>query len=103
MLHLFEPMVLQQTLKLSIYALVVFDAINIMGLDHPFDMQRCYRNCQRIVGQNGVCYRFWWPYHLTLRTEALCEFDPKPFEQLDVLGFFARKLQQSTNTIIITL
>ncbi|HEX5875456.1 MAG TPA: hypothetical protein VFY60_12480 [Pyrinomonadaceae bacterium] len=39
-LHLFDPVVLEQALELRIEVLIIFDAVDVVALDHPFDVQR---------------------------------------------------------------
>ena len=60
MLHFFNPVMFEQALELRIEILVVFDALEVMTLDHPLDVKRRDRHGQWIVSQDRGCDRLRW-------------------------------------------
>jgi hypothetical protein len=82
----------EQALELRIEVLIVFDAIDVMTLDHPLDMKRRNRDAEWIVLKYLSRNRFRWSNDLAIGAEAFGEVLSKTFEKLNVLGFFACKL-----------
>src|SRR5689334_4895947 len=101
MLHFFEPVMFQQALELWIEVLVVFDAIHVMPLHHPLDVQRRQGYAQRIVSQYRAGDRFWWANYRTVRAKAFFKLLPEAFEELNVFCFLAGELQQSAHTVVV--
>src|SRR5215471_20978048 len=96
-------MVLEQTFELRIQFLIVLDAVHVMPLHHPLDVQGRQGNAERIMRQNFFGDSRGWSDHLTHGAKTCLEFAPEPLEQLDVLGFFARELQQRARAKVVRL
>ena len=65
-------MVFQKTLELWIKILIVFDAVDVVVLHHPFDMQSS-RAAEFVVRQYRFCNFLGWPNNRALRAEAIGE------------------------------
>src|SRR6185369_7665283 len=97
----FDPVMFQEALELRVEGLIVPDALNVMALDHPLDVQRRQRHAQRIVLEYLGRDRFGWTNYETVSAETVLKFLAKAFEQLNVLRFLARKLQQRPDAVIV--
>ena len=102
MLCLFHPVVFEQALELRIEFLIVFDAFEVMSLHHPLDMKRRDRHREWIVDQNGGCDRLGWSNDIADCAKPVFKFHPKLFEELNMLRFFTRKLQQRAYAEVVT-
>src|SRR5262245_13947538 len=96
-------MVLQQALELRIEVLVVANALDVVTLDHPLDVQRGYGHAQCIVLEYLGCDRLRWANHETHGAKPVFKFLSETLEQLDMLRFLAGELQQRAHSVIIAL
>src|SRR5689334_7863772 len=101
MLYFFNPVMFEQTLKLRIEFLIVFDAFEVVTLHHPLDMKRRDRNREWIVNQDCGRDRFGWPNDVAERPKSVFKFHAKLFEELDMFRFFTRELQQRTYAEVV--
>lgn len=102
MLRLFQPMVLQQALELSIQALIILDRFDVVRLDEPLDMQCQQRHREWAVGEYLCCDRLRRSNHFAALAEAGVELLAESLEELDVLGLFARELYEHPCPIIVS-
>src|SRR6266545_385192 len=102
-LNFFNPVMLEQALKLRIEILIVSDAVNVVALHHPLDVQRGQRHCQRIMSKYCARDCFGWTNDRTPRSEVCFKIRAESFEKLDVLGFFTGKLQQGAHSVVVSM
>src|SRR6185503_5950450 len=83
--------------------LIILDAINIVVLNHPFDVQGYQGNTQRIVRKDLRRDSFGWSNYRTFGFKAVRELLPESLEELNVLRFFAGELQKRSRSKIVGL
>ncbi|MCG3161789.1 MAG: hypothetical protein JMDDDDMK_03003 [Acidobacteria bacterium] len=93
----------EQALELRVERLVVFDAVQVMALRHPLDVQNRQRHGQRIVRQHGLSDGFRRADYSAFVAEAALKLFTEAFEEVDVFGLFARELQQRAHAIIVAM
>src|SRR5262249_3304793 len=91
----------QQALELRIQALVVANAVQVVALRHPFDVEYDQSHAQRMMRENRARYRLRRPDGLAWRRKSFLELSCELFEQLDVLGFLAGEPQKRSRPIVV--
>src|SRR5262249_9705263 len=100
-LRLFHPMMPEQTFELRVESLVSANAVQVVALRHPFDVQNDENNPQRMVRQDGAGNLLRRSDSFAWRHETFLELGGEFLKQLDVFGFFACKPQQRSGPVII--
>src|SRR6185437_605382 len=91
----------QQALELRVEIFVVANAFDIMLLRHPLDPEDDERNAERAMGQNSFSDFLRRPNRFAVRHKAGLELLCKLPEQMNVLRFFTRELQQRARAIVV--
>src|SRR5882724_1510605 len=93
----------QQALELWVEVAVVLDALDVVSLGHPLDVQARQRDRQRGVRKHGLGKRIRRADYRAGAAESTLDLLPQPLEQMDVLGLLARELQQGADSIVVSL
>src|SRR5688572_10303815 len=91
---------LEQALELRVEVRIVGDAFQVVKLGHPLDLKNDESNRQRMFRKDRLCDRFRRADHFTGTLEGCKEVLAKAFEQVDMLGLFAREVQKGSNARI---
>src|SRR6187397_3028273 len=94
---------LQEALELRIQSLVGQDAVEVVALGHPLDVQNDERNSQGMLGQNSLRNCLGRPDDTAIAAERVEEIVTEPFEQIDVLGFLTRKVQKCADARVVSM
>src|SRR5262245_45676565 len=91
----------QQALELGIEILIVLDAIKVVTLRHPFNLQNGKSYRQRIMLEHFFSNCFRWSNHRTDDGEVVVKLLAEAFEQVNVLRLFTGKLQQRAHAVVV--
>src|SRR5262249_40257124 len=93
----------EQALELRIERLVALDAVLIMTLRHPLDVQDRQSDRQGIVRQDRFRNLIRRPDDRARYAEDALELLTEAFEEVNVFRLLARELQQGARPVIIAL
>src|SRR6185369_992199 len=100
-LRFFLPMVEHQALEERVEVLVVADRAQVMLLGHPLDHQDHERDRERVVRQDLGPDVFGRADDLALDREAADESRVKALEQVNVLGFLVREIEDRADAPVV--
>ena len=104
MLRLLHPVVAQQALELRVEVLVVADALDVVPLRHPLDLQDHERHGERVVRQHRARDR-----RAAARSrrsgvpKPRCELLAEALEEVDVLRLLAREREQRADAVVVAV
>ena len=94
MLRLLHPVVAEQALELRIEILVVLDAVEVVRLRHPLEVQGQQRDAEPAVREHDLRDLGRGADHAARRVEARLELLGEPVEQVDVLRLLVGERHQ---------
>ena len=95
-------MVFEKTLELRVQLSIVLDALDVMTLRHPFDMQDRKRYRKRSMGENNFCHVRRRTDDLAFGLEPCFEFFGELPEKLYMFCLFAGELQKGVHAKVVT-
>src|SRR6185369_10186135 len=92
---------LEQIFEQGIDFAVVADRAQIMRLGHPLDHQDDQSNRQRMMAEHPLRKRLARTEHLAGEWESAVERLAIAVEEMDVLGFLSREIEERPRTIVV--
>jgi hypothetical protein len=102
-LRFLEPVVVEQAFEQRIERGLGLDALDVVLLRHPLDVEDDQRDTELRVLENRVRDVARGTDHLTGRVEAFAKQLREALEELDVLRLFTRKLEQRSDFRVVAV
>src|SRR5262245_18508131 len=94
---------LEQTLELGIQTRVVDDAVEVVPLRHPLDVEDDERDRERVLRQNSLSDGFGRSDNFARGSKRTEKVLPESLEEVDVLRLLGSEIQKCSNAGIVAV